>query len=437
MSTNLASSASPAPPNPPTVTRIRKQKQGKDTTDQVETRPVGEGSSLRTQVLKNGRRKASGISGIGTGLKGGDGFLSKLGLMNSLKRAQQAWHKQVRSKRNFWVGLFRPSGKNSDFSLAVKDYSRKLLTALQGKHFDLGPDFLSQHTKLVGHYVGNSVRNNTAYTYRSMRSLVVGIPKHSCLIDYLATTDKATYGHLVANNAGLFLVNQLPRMRQQKYPSKRGRNETKDLALQPTKRARYVKHQQQQQQQQKQQQKQKQQQQQQQQQQQKQQQKQKQHARYLPNKPGHTLDLNKMAAINVSLNAPIVVTHRKLDDDDFDESKHEKLVVHRVFTSSPTSKSVLSGGVAKHEPGRPNESAIWVDTSQVSPEMFVLYCSQRNIVGSSNLGKTMRDLRTLLEKLPRWFYTDLLEYSNMAHVDLVVLAELITSQSLLCDLNKL
>ena len=311
------------------------------------------------------------------------------------------------------MGLFRPSGKNSDFSLAVKDYSRKLLTALQGKHFEFGPDFVAQHTKLVGLYVGNSVRNNTSYTYRSMRSLVVGIPKHSCLIDYLATTDKATYGHLVANNAGLFLVNQLPRMRQPKHPSKRGRNETKDLALLPTKRGRYVKHQQQQQQQ------------------QKQKQKQKQQARYLPNKPGHTLDLNKMAAINVSLNAPIVVTHRKLDDDDFDKSKHEKLVVQRVFTSSPTSKSVLSGGVAKHEPGRPNESAIWVDTSQVSPEMFVLYCSQRNIVGSSNLGKTMRDLRTLLEKLPRWFYTDLLKYSNMAQVDLEVLAELITSQSLL------
>ena len=331
---------------------------------------------------------------------------SKLDLMNSLKRAQHAWHTQARSKRNFLVGLFRPSGKNSEFSLAIKEYSRKLLTALQHKHFDFGPDFVLQHTKLVGHYVGNLACNNTSYTYRSMKSLVVGIPKDSCLIDYLATTDKATYGHLVANNA-FFLLNQPPKMlapnlQQPKHPAKRGRNE--DLALPGTKRVRYFnKHTRV---------------------------VQVQQARHLPNKPGHKLDLQKLRAISVSLNAPIVVTHRKLDGDDFDETKHAKMVVQQLVACNPASKSVMSRNVA-------HNSKIWVDTSQVSPEMFVLYCSKRNIVGSSNLGKTLRNLRSMLDKLPAWFYTDLLEYSNMAQVDLSVLAELITSQSLLCDLYKL
>jgi hypothetical protein len=155
-----------------------------------------------------------------------------------------------------------------------------------------------------------------------------------------------------------------------------------------------------------------------------------------------------------ALNAPIVVSHRKVDDDDFDASKDAEFVLNALLPSlfgkglTTPRHTVLLGGATrgtlmftKQDAPKlswPANPPIWVDSSKVSPEMFVLFCGKRGVLplGHASLGRNgvaaqVASLELLLEKLPAWVFTTLLEYSSMAQVDLGVLAELMTAQSLL------
>ena len=356
----------------------------------------------------------------------------------SLRRAQEAWNDQVQAKREpkspqrFWKTrpVFQMS-KTSEFSLAIKDYSRKLLQVIlqarRDKHLGLDEAFLAQHAKLVGFYVGNSqIVKSQASSFRAMRSLIVELPKGSCLVDYIATTDKATYGHMVADDVELLLhqTTKQPPRSMLRRPVKRGRNEVPSLVLARPFKQQFGKA------------------------------SLKQVVSSPSPSPSKQTAVQQLYEISKALNAPVVVSHRKVDDDDFDASKHTEFVLDAVLPSlfskrlSKPSHSVLLGGATKGtlmfaKQGAPQLSwpanpPIWVDSSQVSPEMFVLFCGKRNILplGHASLGQKgvaaqVASIEVLLEKLPAWFFTSLLEYASMVQVDLGVLAELITAQSLL------
>jgi hypothetical protein len=384
----------------------------------------------------------------GSSLGGGSLDVGASKLKQSLRRAQQAWNDQLQAKREpkspwgLWKTrpMFQMS-KTSEFSLAIKDYSRNLLQAIlqarRDKHLGLDSAFWAQHAKLVGYYVGNSqLPKSQASSFRGMRSLIVEFPKGSCLVDYIATTDKATYGHMVADDVEL-LLHQTKAVQPQTRrnvsmlgkPVKRGRNEVPSLVLARPMKQRFG---------------------------------------AKPRGPRGSLAstntpnnyskkrvrLGSLYEMSKALNAPIVVSHRKVDDDEFDASKDAEFVLNALLPSlfgkglTTPRHTVLLGGATrgtlmftKQDAPKlswPANPPIWVDSSKVSPEMYVLFCGKRSVLplGHASLGRNgvaaqVASLELLLEKLPAWVFTTLLEYSSMAQVDLGVLAELMTAQSLL------
>ena len=382
---------------------------------------------LKVQSFKERRSRKPTTPMQGGSLGSGTSVLKR-----ALKRAQEAWNDQVQAKRepkSPW-GLWKTKpgfqmSKASEFSLAVKDYSRALLEVLvqarRDKHLGLDEPFFVQHAKLVGFYVGNTVLpKSTAPSIRSMRSLIVEIPTGSCLMDYLATTDRATYGHMVADDTELLLQTTPNNLPSRGKPMKRRRNEVPAFAA-PSKRKfgskQLVE-------------------------------------RRLPSldKP---INVQRLYGLSKSLNAPIVVSERKKDNDDFDASQHTEFVLQAVLPSlfgtklAKPSHTILLGGATKGtllftkqdapKLSWPANPPIWVDTSKVASEMFVLYCAKRNILlestplGRKGVAVHTTSLAGLLERLPVWFFTNLMEYTSMAQVDLGVLAELMFAQSLLYE----
>jgi hypothetical protein len=213
-------------------------------------------------------------------------------------------------------------------------------------------------------------------------------------MDYLATTDKATYGHLVANDLELLLR---PTRRPVEYARRRIQPSIGKLAANPKKPQK------------------------------------RKFGEFVPRE----LNVAKLGAISKALNAPIVLSYRARDDYDFGVDQPE-FVLKAVLPSVSTN---LAGGSTKFGLSGPGlKPPIWVDSSQVSPEMYVLFCSKRNIranfTTTKDVAAQVTDVLALLEKLPSWFFSNLLEYVNMAQVDLLVLAELIVAQSLLYQLGS-
>ena len=399
--------------------------------------------SLRTRRRENKPNKADQLGGGSLDVGLGD-------LKQSLRRAQQAWNDQLQAKRepkSPW-GLWktRPMftmSKTSEFSLAIKDYSRKLLQVIlqarRDKHLGLDAAFWAQHGKLVGYYVGNSqLPKSQASSFRAMRSVIVEFPKGSCMFDYIATTDKATYGHMVADDVEL-LLHQPTKVESQgrnarrnaSKPVKRGRNEVPSLVLARPLKQRFGGN--------------------------------PRGAKPLLTKASNNnskkqVDVDSLYAMSKALNAPVVVSHRKVDDDDFDASNDAEFVLNAVLPTlfgtrlTKPSHTVLLGGATKGTLMFTNQDApklswpanppIWVDSSQVAPEMFVLFCSKRGVlpigpfINPKGVAAQVGSLELLLERMPTWFFTNLLEYTSMAQVELSVLAELVTIQSLLHEFQE-